>query len=30
MGVPEGHPFFGNQYTDGGYQPGIFSYTLNR
>ncbi|MGF0139859.1 hypothetical protein ACQRC3_00750 [Streptococcus alactolyticus] len=28
MGVPEGHPFFGNQYTDGGYQPGSFSYTF--
>lgn len=22
MGVPTGHPFFGNQYTNGGYIPG--------
>lgn len=26
MGAPAGHPFFGNQYTDGGYVPGSFSY----
>jgi len=26
MGAPEGHPFFGNQYTDGGYVPGSFTY----
>jgi hypothetical protein len=24
MGAPVGHPFFGNQYTDGGYLPGSF------
>lgn len=26
MGAPSGHPFFGNQYTDGGYAPGSYSY----
>jgi len=26
MGVPYGHPFFGNQYTNGGYIPGTFKY----
>ncbi|PKO07204.1 MAG: hypothetical protein CVU41_02675 [Chloroflexi bacterium HGW-Chloroflexi-3] len=26
MGVPVGHPFFGNQYTDGGYILGTFKY----
>lgn len=26
MGAPSGHPFFGNQYTDGGYQTGTFTY----
>ena len=26
MGAPDGHPFFGNQYTDGGYEPGSFTY----
>jgi uncharacterized CHY-type Zn-finger protein len=26
MGVPDGHPFFGNQYTDGGYIRGTFNY----
>lgn len=26
MGAPAGHPFFGNQYTDGGYVRGSFSY----
>ena len=26
MGVPNGHPFFGNQYTTGGYIPGSFTY----
>jgi len=26
MGVPVGHPFFGNQYTDGGYIAGTFKY----
>jgi len=26
MGAPEGHPFFGNQYTNGGYRPGSFTY----
>lgn len=26
MGAPAGHPFFGNQYTSGGYEPGSFSY----
>jgi len=25
-GVPKGHPFFGNQYTDGGYIKKSFSY----
>lgn len=27
VGAPAGHPFFGNQYTDGGYQQGSFTYT---
>lgn len=26
MGVPNGHPFFGNQYTNGGYQTGTYTY----
>lgn len=26
MGVPIGHPFFGNQYTNGRYIPGTFKY----
>lgn len=26
MGVPLGHPFFGNQYTNGGYITGAFKY----
>lgn len=26
MGAPSGHPFFGNQYTDGGYQAGTYTY----
>lgn len=26
MGAPTGHPFFGNQYTNGGYVRGSFSY----
>ena len=26
MGAPKKHPFFGNQYTDGGYEPGSFTY----
>ena len=26
MGAPAGHPFFGNQYTNGGYVNGSFSY----
>lgn len=26
IGVPTGDPFFGNQYTNGGYVPGSFSY----
>jgi len=26
MGAPKGHPFFGNQYTDGGYIIGSFNY----
>ena len=26
MGAPDGHPFFGNQYTDGGYERGSFTY----
>lgn len=26
MGAPAGHPFFGNQYTTGGYVPGSFKY----
>ncbi|MDN5685004.1 hypothetical protein [Corynebacterium glyciniphilum] len=30
MGAPAGHPFFGNQYTDGGYVPGQFSYAAAR
>ena len=28
MGAPPGHPFYGNQYTDGGYVPGSFTYML--
>ena len=27
MGAPSGHPFFGNQFTDGGYITGSFKYT---
>lgn len=26
MGAPAGHPFYGNQYTGGGYVIGSFSY----
>lgn len=26
MGAPTGHPFFGNQYTHGGYVNGSFAY----
>lgn len=26
MGAPVGHPFFGNQYTDGGYISNTFKY----
>ena len=26
MGAPAGHPFFGNQFTDGGYILGSFKY----
>lgn len=26
MGIPVGHPFFGNEYTDGGYIAGTFKY----
>lgn len=26
MGIPAGHPFFGNQYTNGGYIPGTYTY----
>ena len=26
MGAPRGHPFFGNQHTDGGYIRGSFTY----
>lgn len=26
MGIPVGHPFFGNQYTDGGYRVGTYKY----
>jgi hypothetical protein len=26
MGAPPKHPFYGNQYTDGGYIPGSFTY----
>ena len=26
MGVPAGHPFFGNQYTNGGYIRGTYTY----
>ena len=26
MGVPVGHPFFGNQYTNGGYVSGSYKY----
>lgn len=28
MGVPTGHPFFGNQHTTGGYTPGTYTYRL--
>lgn len=28
MGAPTGHPFFGNQYTNGGYVNGSFSYAV--
>lgn len=28
MGVPVGHPFFGNQYTDGGYIAGTLVKVL--
>ena len=28
MGAPAGHPFFGNQYTDGNYKLGSFSYEV--
>lgn len=28
MGAPMGHPFFGNQYTDGGYLLGSFTYEV--
>jgi len=28
MGVPTGHPFFGNQYTNGGYIPGTYTYDV--
>jgi len=28
MGAPAGHPFFGNQYTDGGYLLGSFTYEV--
>lgn len=29
MGVPYGHPFFGNQYTNGGYVPGSYTYMVD-
>jgi|CZCB01.1.fsa_nt_gi DNA-directed RNA polymerase subunit RPC12/RpoP len=28
MGAPVGHPFFGNQYTNGGYELGSFTYEV--
>lgn len=28
MGAPAGHPFFGNQFTDGGYKLGSFTYAV--
>ena len=28
MGAPAGHPFFGNQYTDGNYRLGSFTYEV--
>jgi len=28
MGAPAGHPFFGNQYTNGGYELGSFTYEV--
>ena len=28
MGAPMGHPFFGNQYTNGGYITGSFTYKV--
>ena len=28
MGVPAGHPFFGNQYTNGGYISGTYTYEV--
>jgi len=28
MGAPVGHPFFGNQHTDGGYILGSFTYEV--
>lgn len=28
MGAPAGHPFFGNQYTDGNYKLGSFTYEV--
>jgi preprotein translocase subunit SecG len=30
MGVPKGHPFFGNQFTDGGYVKGSYKYAMER
>lgn len=30
MGVPAGHPFFGNQYTNGGYIPGTYTYVVEK
>jgi Zn finger protein HypA/HybF involved in hydrogenase expression len=30
MGAPDGHPFFGNQYTDGGYISGTFKYAAEK
>ncbi|MEL7589789.1 MAG: hypothetical protein AAGU17_00635 [Anaerolineaceae bacterium] len=28
MGVPTGHPFFGNQHTNGGYIRGTYTYEV--
>jgi len=28
LGAPSGHPFYGNQYTDGGYVIGSFTYEV--